>query len=406
MEMKRVVVTGLGVVSCLGNNQTEVTASLLEGKSGITFNESYAEIGMRSHVSGSVKNLDFKDHIDRKQLRFMGDAAAYSHVAMSEAIADAGLKEADITNPRSGLVIGTGGASALNLSEAADIARESGVKRMGPYRVPRTMSSTASACLATAFKIQGINYSITSACATSVHCIGAAMEQIQWGKQDLVFAGGGEEEHWTQSSMFDAMGALSSSYNDTPETASRPYDATRDGFVIAGGGGVLVLESLERAQARGANIYAELVGYSANSDGYNMVAPSGEGAVRCMNLAKADLKAPIDYINTHGTSTPVGDMAELGAIKETFGDNAPPISSTKSLSGHSLGATGAHEAIYCLIMMKHDFIAASANITQIDEKAEGLDIVTTRRDKAGLNTVMTNSFGFGGTNGCLVMAKV
>jgi len=405
-ELKRVVVTGLGVVSCLGNNLTEVTSSLLAGKSGISHNASYEEIGMRSHVSGTVKGLDFKEHIDRKQLRFMGDAAAYAHVAMSEAINNAGLESSDVVNPRSGLVIGTGGASAFNLSEAADIAREKGVKRMGPYRVPKTMSSTASACLANAFQIKGINYSITSACATSVHCIGAAAEQIQWGKQDIIFAGGCEEEHWTQSAMFDAMGALSSSYNDTPETASRPYDATRDGFVIAGGGGVLVLEELEHAKARGAKIYGELVGYAANSDGYDMVAPSGEGAVRCMNIAKATVDTPIDYINTHGTSTPVGDVKELGAVKEVFGDKIPPISSTKSLSGHSLGATGAHEAIYCLLMMENDFIAASANINELDPMAEGVDIVTERRDNAGLTTVMTNSFGFGGTNGCIVMRKL
>ena len=405
-ELKRVVVTGLGVVSCLGNNLTEVTSSLLAGKSGISYNASYEEIGMRSHVSGTVKGLDFKEHIDRKQLRFMGDAAAYGHIAMSEAIKDAGLEPSDIVNPRSGLVVGTGGASAYNLSQSADIAREKGVKRMGPYRVPKTMSSTASACLANAFQIKGINYSITSACATSVHCIGAAAEQIQWGKQDIVFAGGCEEEHWTQSAMFDAMGALSSSYNDTPETASRPYDATRDGFVIAGGGGIVVLEELEHAKARGAKIYGELVGYAANSDGYDMVAPSGEGAVRCMNLAKATVDTPIDYINTHGTSTPVGDVKELGAVKEVFGDKLPPISSTKSLSGHSLGATGAHEAIYCLIMMEGDFIAASANIKELDPMAEGVDIVTERRDNAGLTTVMTNSFGFGGTNGCLVMRKL
>lgn len=405
-ELKRVVVTGLGVVSCLGNNLTEVTSSLLAGKSGISYNASYEEIGMRSHVSGTVKGLDFKEHIDRKQLRFMGDAAAYGHIAMSEAIAHAGLEPSDVVNPRSGLVVGTGGASAFNLSQSADVAREKGVKRMGPYRVPKTMSSTASACLANAFQIKGINYSITSACATSVHCIGAAAEQIQWGKQDIVFAGGCEEEHWTQSSMFDAMGALSSSYNDTPETASRPYDATRDGFVIAGGGGILVLEELEHAKARGAKIYGELVGYAANSDGYDMVAPSGEGAVRCMNIAKATVDTPIDYINTHGTSTPVGDVKELGAVKEVFGDKIPPISSTKSLSGHSLGATGAHEAIYCLIMMENDFIAASANINELDPMAEGIDIVTERRDNAGLTTVMTNSFGFGGTNGCIVMRKL
>ena len=394
----------MGIVSCLGNSRSAVTESLLAGRSGITFNPSYAEIGMRSQVSGSV-DIDLKEQVDRKQLRFMGEAAAYAHVAMAEAISDSELPESDVSNERTGLIVGTGGASAKNLSESADVARERGVKRMGPYRVPRTMSSTASACLATAYRIRGLNYSITSACATSVHCIGSAYEQVAWGKQDVVFAGGGEEEHWTQSAMFDAMGALSSSYNDAPGTASRPYDATRDGFVIAGGGGVVVVESLERAQARGARIHAEIVGYGATSDGHDMVAPSGEGAVRCMKQAMATVDSPIDYINTHGTSTPVGDITELNAIRETFGDNTPAISSTKSLCGHSLGATGVHETIFCLIMMNEGFIAPNLNLGEPDPGIGDIDIVAETR-KAELTTVLTNSFGFGGTNGCLVLRKV
>ncbi len=402
--MKRVVVTGLGITSCLGNDAEAVTASLREGRSGIRFNESYAEKKFRSHVSGSV-DIDFSEHIDRKSIRFMGDAAAYTYIAMKQAIADSGLTEEQVSNPRTGLIAASGGASTANIVESTDILREKGVKRIGPYRVTRTMGNTVSACLATPFKIKGVNYSITSACATSAHCIGNAVEQIQLGKQDVVFAGGGEEEHWSQTAMFDAMGALSSKYNDTPEKASRAYDANRDGFVIAGGGGMLVIEELEHALARGAKIYGEITGYGATSDGYDMVAPSGEGAIRCMQVAMADLKGPIDYINTHGTSTPVGDVAELGAIRETFGDDCPMISSTKSLSGHSLGAAGVQEAIYCLLMMKNDFVVASANVEQLDEKAEGLPVVVGEAKEARLNRVMSNSFGFGGTNACLVFDR-
>jgi 3-oxoacyl-[acyl-carrier-protein] synthase-1 len=403
--MKRVVITGLGVVSSLGNNKEEVTASLREGRSGIVFAPEYAEVGMRSHVHGAVKNLDFSDWIDRKQLRFMGDAAAYATIAMKQAIADAGLSVDEISNPRIGVIAGSGGASNLNVVEAADIAREKGVKRVGPYRVPRTMGSTVSANLATVFKIKGVNFSISSACSTSAHCIGTAVEQIMLGKQDIVFAGGGEELHWTLSMLFDAMGALSSKYNDTPEKASRTYDANRDGFVIAGGGGMLVIEELEHAKARGAKIYAEIVGYGANSDGYDMVAPSGEGAVRCMQLALETVKGEIDYINPHGTSTPVGDTKEISAIKEVFGDKIPKISSTKSMSGHSLGAAGVHELIYSLLMLENDFIAPSINIEQMDEACEGVPIVTERVDNAGLRRIMSNSFGFGGTNACVVIEK-
>ncbi|MCL6268654.1 beta-ketoacyl-ACP synthase I [Sansalvadorimonas sp. 2012CJ34-2] len=402
--MKRVVVTGLGIASCLGNDAESVTDSLREGRSGIRFNESYAEKGFRSHVSGTV-DIDFSEHIDRKTMRFMGDAAAYTFIAMKQAITDAGLTEEQVSNPRSGLIAASGGASTANIVESTDTLREKGVKRIGPYRVTRTMGNTVSACLATPFKIKGVNYSITSACATSAHCIGNAMELIQLGKQDIVFAGGGEEEHWSQTAMFDAMGALSSKYNDTPEKASRAYDANRDGFVIAGGGGVLVLEELEHALARGAKIYAEITGYGATSDGYDMVAPSGEGAVRCMQLAMSTIKGPIDYINTHGTSTPVGDVAELGAIRETFGDDCPLIGSTKSLSGHSLGAAGVHEAIYSLLMMQNNFITASANIETLDEKAEGLPIVVGENKEKKLNRIMSNSFGFGGTNACLVFDR-
>ena len=402
--MKRVVVTGLGITSCLGNDADTVTESLRQGRSGIRFNESYKEKGFRSHVSGSV-DINFEEHIDRKSIRFMGDAAAYAYIAMRQAIADAGLTEEQVSNPRAGLIAASGGASTANIVESTDILREKGVKRIGPYRVTRTMGNTVSACLATPFKIKGVNYSITSACATSAHCIGNAVELIQLGKQDIIFAGGGEEEHWSQTAMFDAMGALSSKYNDAPETASRAYDATRDGFVIAGGGGMLVLEELEHALARGAKIYGEVTGYGATSDGYDMVAPSGEGAVRCMQQAMQDLAGPIDYINTHGTSTPVGDVAELGAIRTTFGDNCPLISSTKSLTGHSLGAAGVHEAIYCLLMMENNFIAASANIQQLDEKADGLPIVLGEAKKMTLNRVMSNSFGFGGTNACLVFDR-
>ena len=402
--MKRVVVTGLGITSCIGLDAASVTESLREGRSGIRFKQEYADMGFRSHVAGSV-DIDFKEHIDRKVLRFMGDAAAYAYISMQQAIADAELTEEQVSNPRTGLVMGSGGASSSNQVEAADILRDKGLRRVGPYRVTQVMGSTTSACLATPFKIKGVNYSMSSACATSAHCIGNAMEQIQLGKQDIVFAGGAEEEHWTMSSLFDAMGALSTKYNDKPASASRAYDADRDGFVIAGGGGVLVLEEYEHAKARGAKIYAELTGYGATSDGHDMVAPSGEGAIRCMQQAISTVKAPIDYINAHGTSTPVGDLAELGAIKKTFGDKTPIVGSTKSLSGHSLGAAGVQEAIYSLLMMKNDFIAASANIDNLDPEADGIQIIRERKDNAGLKTIMSNSFGFGGTNACLVFEK-
>lgn len=401
--MKRVVITGMGVVSCIGNDLDTVLDSLKEGKSGIRFNESYAEQGFRSQVSGSA-NIDLGDFIDRKQLRFMGDAAGFSYVAMQNAISHAGLEAHEVSNERSGIIMGSGGASTRSVVESADIIRSKGVKRAGPYRVTQTMGSTTSACLATPFKIKGVNYSISSACATSAHCIGNAMELIQLGKQDIVFAGGGEEEHWTLTGLFDAMGALSTKYNETPEQASRPYDADRDGFVIGGGGGCLVVESLDHALARGATIYAELVGYGATSDGYDMVAPSGEGAARCMRMAMAGSQLPIDYINSHGTSTPVGDVAELSAVKEVFGNNIPATASTKSLTGHSLGATGVQEAIYSLLMMQHGFISASANISTLDEKAEGMSIVQSMRE-AELNSVMSNSFGFGGTNATLIFNR-
>ncbi len=402
--MKRVVVTGMGIVSCLGNDKQAVLESLREGRSGIRFNETYKEMGFRSHISGSV-NINTEELIDRKVLRFMGDAAAYAYISMQQAIADAGLTDDQVSNVRTGLVAGSGGGSSENQVNAADIAREKGVKRIGPYMVPRVMTSTVSACLATPFKIKGVNYSITSACATSAHCIGHAMELIQLGKQDVVFAGGGEEEHWALSMMFDAMGALSSKYNDAPETASRAFDATRDGFVIAGGGGMLVIEELEHALARGAKIYAELVGYGATSDGHDMVAPSGEGAQRCMKMATQGVTLPVDYINAHGTSTPVGDLAEIGAVRAVFGDDMPWVSSTKSLSGHSLGAAGVQEAIYSLLMMENDFIAASANVKEIDPELTGAKIATQRIDNAGLNVVMSNSFGFGGTNASLVFQR-
>ncbi len=402
--MKRVVVTGIGITSCLGITQDEVAESLKQGRSGIRFNESYKEHGFRSQVSGTV-DIDFSEHIDRKALRFMGNAAAYAYIAMKQAIADSGLSDDQVSNPRTGLVAASGGASSENIVESADIMREKGVKRVGPYRVTRTMGSTISACLATPFKIKGINYSITSACATSAHCMGNAVEQIQLGKQDVVFAGGGEEEHWTQTGLFDAMGALSSKYNETPDKASRAYDADRDGFVIAGGGGMVVLEELEHAKARGAKIYAEVVGYSATSDGYDMVAPSGEGAARCMRQALETVDGPVDYINTHGTSTPVGDMAELKALREVFGNEMPTISSTKSLSGHSLGAAGVQEAIYCMLMMKHNFIAASANVENLDEKAEGMPVLVGKAREQKLNKILSNSFGFGGTNACLVFQR-
>lgn len=402
--MRRVVVTGMGLVSCLGNTKETVIDSLRHGKSGISFNEKFQEMGLRSRVCGSV-DIDLSEHIDRKALRFMGDAAAYAYVAMQNAIDDAGLTDDRVSNPRSGIIAGSGGASSANLVWGADKLREKGVRRVGPYLVPRTMSSTVSACLATHFGIRGLNYSITSACATSTHCIGAAMEQIQWDKQDLIFAGGGEEEDWILAMMFDAMGALTSKYNDTPSTASRAFDAGRDGFAIAAGGGMLVLEELEHAKARGAKIYAELVGYGATSDGENMVAPSVEGAVRCMQQAIATVDTPIDYINTHGTSTPVGDIAELDAISRVFDEQIPPLSSSKSLCGHSLGAAGVQEAIHCLLMLENDFMAGSANIFELDPKAEGFPILRETRDDAGLNTVMSNNFGFGGTNASLVFRR-
>ncbi len=402
--MRRVVVTGIGIVSSIGNDKNEVLDSLRRGRSGIVFANEYKELGFRCHVHGSLK-LDIDAAVDRKIRRFMGDGAAYNYIAMEQAIADAGLEPGDVSHPRTGLVMGSGGPSTQNIVAAADITRDKGPRRVGPYMVPRCMSSTNSATLATPFKIKGVNYSISSACSTSAHCIGNGAEMIQWGKQDIVFAGGGEELHWTLSVLFDAMGALSSKFNDTPERASRPYDADRDGFVISGGGGVVVLEELEHARARGAKIYAELSGYGISSDGYDMVAPSGEGAARCMQLAIDTLDRPVDYINAHGTSTPVGDLPELDAIRNVFGDAAPAISSTKSLTGHSQGATGAHESIYSILMLQHDFIAASANIETLDPGAEGLPIVRQRRDDAGLNCVMSNSFGFGGTNAALAFTR-
>lgn len=401
--MKRAVITGLGIVSSIGNNKAEVLASLQEGRSGISFAQEFADFGLRSQVWGQI-NIDTAALIDRKALRFMGDAAAYAYISMAQAIEDAGLTPDQVSNPRTGLVVGSGGASSKTQIEAADILREKGVKRVGPYAVPKTMSSTCSACLATPFEIKGVNYSISSACATSAHCIGHAVELIQLGKQDVIFAGGGEEVHWTLAMEFDAMGALSSKYNETPTQASRTYDANRDGFVISGGGGILVIEELEHALARGAKIYAEVVGYGATSDGYDMVAPSGEGAVRCMQMALQGVNAPIDYLNTHGTSTPVGDVKELGAIQQVFGGKSPAISATKAMTGHALGAAGVHEAIYSLLMMEHGFIAPSINISELDAAAEGLNIIT-KPTAAKLNTVMSNSFGFGGTNATLVMQK-
>jgi 3-oxoacyl-[acyl-carrier-protein] synthase-1 len=394
----------MGLVSCLGNTKDAVTESLRDGKSGISFNEDFEEMGLRSQVCGSVE-IDLSEHIDRKHLRFMGDAAAYAYVSMQSAIDDAGLSNEQVSNLRTGLIAGSGGASSANIVVAADKLREKGVRRLGPYVVPKTMSSTVSACLATHFGIRGLNYSITSACATSTHCIGAAMEQIQWDKQDVIFAGGGEEGHWSLAMMFDAMGALSSNYNDTPTLASRAYDTARDGFVSAGGGGMLVLEELEHARARGAHIYAEVVGYGATSDGANMVAPSGEGAVRCMQQAIAGLVLPIDYINTHGTSTPVGDIAELDAMREVFGCTVPPFSSSKSLCGHSLGAAGVQEAIHCLLMLENNFMAGSINIVELDAKAEGLQVLRESKESPDLNTVMSNNFGFGGTNACIVFQR-
>lgn len=403
--MKRVAITGIGIVSCLGNNQSEVYESLINTKSGISFSEEYKKFNFKSQICG-IPNIKFEDHIDRKFIRFMGDGSAYNYIAMKEAVTDSGLEEKDISNELTGIIMGSGGPSVKNVVHAVDSTRESSPKKMGPFVVPRTMASTVSATLAVPFKIKGVNYSISSACATSGHCIGNAMELIQFGKQKIVFAGGGEEIHWAMSSMFDAMTALSSKYNDSPKTASRPYDKTRDGFVIAGGAGVLVLEELEHAKARGAKIYAELTGYGATSDGYDMVAPSGEGAVRCMKMALSTVKNKIDYLNTHGTSTPVGDITELKAVREVFEENIPKISSTKSLTGHPLGAASVHEAIYCLIMMKNNFIAASANITEMDDEAKNFPIVTKVEKNVTLNSVMSNSFGFGGTNATLIFEKI
>jgi len=405
--MRRVVITGLGIVSCIGNNQSEVLDSLLNTKSGIVFSEDHKKYNFRSQVVGAIKNLNISDHIDRKKLRFMGDGSAYNYIAMVEAIKDSGLEEKNISNEMTGIIMGSGGPSIKNVVLAVDATRESGPKKMGPCIVPRTMSSTNSATLAVPFKIKGINYSISSACATSGHCIGNGMELIQYGKQDIVFSGGGEELNWGMSGMFDAMTALSSKYNDTPEKASRPYDKDRDGFIIAGGAGVLVLEEYEHAKARGAKIYAELTGYGATSDGYDMVAPSGEGAARCMNMAlKTAKNKKVDYINSHGTSTPVGDVKELEAIQSVFKDNIPKISSTKSLTGHSLGATSVQEAVYCLLMMENKFISASAHIENMDEKAKNFPIVTKVEKEKELNSIMSNSFGFGGTNATLLFEKI
>ncbi|PCH94337.1 MAG: beta-ketoacyl-[acyl-carrier-protein] synthase I [Rhodobacteraceae bacterium] len=405
--MRRVVITGLGIISSIGNNTDEVTQSLKNGTSGISFADDYAEHGFRSRIHG-MPNINPADHIDKRQMRFMGAGAAYNYLAMEQAIADSGLEDSDVSNERTGLVMGSGGPSTVNLFQAHKIVLEKGApKRMGPFMVTRGMSSTTSACLATPFKIKGVNYSITSACSTSAHCIGNGVEQIQFNKQDIVFAGGGEELDWTLSCLFDAMGAMSSKHNDTPKTASRAFDTTRDGFVIAGGGGVVVLEELSHALARGAKIYAEVTGYGATSDGHDMVAPSGEGGERSMKLAIATIgERKVDYINAHGTSTPAGDVTEVQAVRRVFGEgNTPPISSTKSLTGHSLGATGVQETIYSILMMKNNFIAASANITELDENLKPDEIVTTRRDNVELDTVISNSFGFGGTNATLALSK-
>ena len=403
--MRRVVVTGLGAVSCIGNSKAEITDSLKAGRSGIVANESFQEMGLRSQVSGSIA-IDLKEHIDRKVLRFMGDSSAFAYISMQQAIEDAGLEESDVSNVRTGLIASSGGASSREIVRSADVLRERGVRKIGPYSVTKTMSSGISACLATPFQIKGLNYSITSACATSAHCIGAGAEQIQWGKQDIIFAGGGEEVDWTLACLFDAMGALSTKYNDAPATASRPYDATRDGFVIAGGGAMVVLEELEHAKARGAKIYAEIIGYGATSDGADMVAPSGEGAERCMALAKATVDGRVDYVNTHGTSTPAGDITEVEAMQRVFGDDMPYYGSSKSMCGHSLGATGAHEAIHCLLMLENDFIAPSINVNDRDPGIEGTPLVTECIENTGIQTAMSNSFGFGGTNCTLVLRKI
>ncbi|THB64365.1 MAG: beta-ketoacyl-ACP synthase I [Gammaproteobacteria bacterium] len=402
--MKRVVITGLGIVSSLGNSKEEVTAALKEGRSGISFNEDYEKEGLRSNVSGSV-NINIEDHIDRKVRRFMGDAAAYAYISMQQAIDDSNLDESQVSNPRTGLIVGSGGASTSNTVAYVDTQRKRGAKKVSPYMVPRVMGSTTAACLATPYKIKGVNFSISSACSTSAHCIGSAYEQIQMGKQDIVFAGGGEEENWMLTVIFDAMGALSTKCNDTPQTASKPFDKNRDGFVIAGGGGIVVVEELEHALNRGAKIYAEIVGFGSTSDGYDMVSPSGEGAKRCMEQATAGLDIPVDYINAHGTSTPAGDMAEIGAVRKIFGDDTPYISSTKSLSGHSLGAAGVHESIYTILMMQNNFIAATANITELDPAAEGVNIVKEKAIDKEINLALSNSFGFGGTNATLAFKK-
>ncbi len=403
--MRRAVITGLGAVSCIGNCADEVLDSLRNGRSGIVANESFKEMGLRSQISGHV-NIDLAEHIDRKVRRFMADAAAYAYIAMQQAITDAGLEDGDVSNLRSGLIAGSGGPSSEYIIKTFELLKSRGVRKIGPYMVPRTMSSSVSACLATPFKIKGVNYSITSACATSAHCIGAAVDQIQLDKQDIVFAGGGEEEHWNLTSMFDAMGALSTKYNDDPASASRPYDTNRDGFVSAAGSGMVVVEEFEHAKARGAKIYAEIVGFGATSDGYDMVAPSGDGAVRCMELAKSTVEGPIDYINTHGTSTPVGDVVEVEGLRKVFGENMPRYSSSKSMCGHSLGATGAQEAIHCLLMLEHDFIAPSINVVDPDPVVAGTPLVTECVEKAGIRSAMTNSFGFGGTNATLVFQKL
>ncbi len=402
--MRRVVVTGIGIVSCLGADKQAVLDSLREGRSGIRFKPEYKERGLRSHVAGSI-DLDLAAMIDRKVLRFMGDAAAFGYLSMEQAIKDANLKEDEVSNIRTGIIMGAGGSSSADQVEAADILRSQGVRKIGPYRVTRTMGSTVSACLATPFRIKGVNYSISSACATSAHCIGNAVELIQLNKQDVIFAGGGEAEHWSLTNMFDAMGALSTKYNETPDKASRAFDQDRDGFVIAGGGAVLVIEALDHALKRGAKIYAEITGYGATSDGYDMVAPCGEGGVRAMRMACGTASGPIDYINTHGTSTPAGDISELRAIREAFGDERPIINSTKSLSGHSLGAAGAQEAIYSLLMMENNFVCAAANIENLDPEAQGLNIPLQRLDNVRLDRVLSNSFGFGGTNASLVFER-
>ena len=403
--MRRVVITGIGIISSIGNNQDEVLNSLKAGKSGISFCQDYKDRGFRSHIHGDIKGLDIKDHIDKRNLRFMGEGAAWNYIAMQQAITDSGLEDSDVSNERTGIIMGSGGPSTPNMLKSWDIAREKSAKRVGPFMVPRIMSSTNSATLATPFKIKGVNYSISSACSTSAHCIGNGTEMIQWGKQDIIFAGGGEELDWTMTVVFDAMGALSSKYNDTPQKASRAYDSARDGFVIAGGGATVVLEELEHAKARGAKIYGEIVGYGATSDGYDMVAPSGEGAARCMRMAMQGLDGKIDYINAHGTSTGVGDTKELGAIKQVFNDEIPVIGSTKSLTGHSLGATGAQEAIYSMLMMKNNFIAESINIDNLDPDAVDMNIARSRIDNVDMTFAMSNSFGFGGTNCTLVIKK-